>query len=65
MGTFAETATVVYHSWFANQSETNFHIPFPFAANKQKFDVSVLADGLNDLPIYVTDKYLCLFLLLV
>jgi hypothetical protein len=38
MSTFAETAIVDYRLLFANQGK---QLPFRFAANKQKFAVSV------------------------
>ncbi len=40
MGTFAETANVVYPFNVCRQRKTNFHFPFPFAANKRKLPFS-------------------------
>ncbi len=41
MGTFAETAIVDYRLSFFLPSKINFRFPFPFAANKRNFAVSV------------------------
>jgi hypothetical protein len=42
MGTFAETAIVDYRTVYCLPTKENVHFPFPFAANKWKFVVSVL-----------------------
>jgi hypothetical protein len=41
MSTLAETAIVDYRLSYANQGKQYIHFPFLFAANKQKFAVSV------------------------
>jgi hypothetical protein len=41
MSTFAETAIVDYRLSYANQGKKYIHFPFLFAANTQKFAVSV------------------------
>jgi hypothetical protein len=41
MGTLSETEIVHHRLTFANQKKTNFCFPFPFAANKLIFAVSI------------------------
>jgi hypothetical protein len=40
-GKFAETTIIEYRLSFADQGKTNVRLPFPFAASKRKFAVSV------------------------